>query len=236
MNKIIPATPGWYVLSPVFAEAAESQSARRVSSVMLEQVIAWDIDLHYVDGDPVHLSSPITVEPQNTGRDPMLMAPDGRVFERGHTHYGVHVSRPDIESNVELIERFQEIEDQSAARKVRDLTRFTVIDARGASKETADRVHTLLQQANSKQDEQPRRYWPLEEAIPREEAVALLKQALARIESPSHNAEGGSMQASGAYWRLARVLTAYLMPVMHEVHSSEHITFILKNHGMVKKL
>lgn len=72
-------------------------------------------------------------------------------------------------------------------------------------------------------------------SMSREEAVALLEQALARIKHPQENAHGGEMQASGAYWRLARVLSDYLLPAMQEVHPAEHVHFITMTHGTLQK-
>lgn len=59
---------------------------------------------------------------------------------------------------------------------------------------------------------------PNTDQLTRDEAIQLLGEAMARLNLPSRNANGGSIQMGGVYWRLVRVLTRYVEPnlVAHE--------------------
>lgn len=72
-------------------------------------------------------------------------------------------------------------------------------------------------------------------AMTAEQATHLLQSALYRIERPSPNAQGGTMQVSAAYWRLSKVMTDFLMPRLEKEHGKEHAHFILAGHGQIHK-
>ena len=68
-----------------------------------------------------------------------------------------------------------------------------------------------------------------------EEAVKLLKEALSRIEHPSQNDNGGSMQVGGAYWRLSYVLEKYLRPMLENEEGVDHARFIRDSFGVISR-
>jgi hypothetical protein len=72
-------------------------------------------------------------------------------------------------------------------------------------------------------------------AMTAEQATELVKSALARIERPQPNAQGGTMQVSAAYWRLSKVMTDFLMPRLEQEHGKEHAHSILTGHGQIHK-
>lgn len=71
--------------------------------------------------------------------------------------------------------------------------------------------------------------------ITAEEAVGLMREALMRIEHPAGNAQGGEMQVSGAYWRVARVISEFLLPRMKKEHGAAHFEHMVATHGHFKK-
>lgn len=66
----------------------------------------------------------------------------------------------------------------------------------------------------------------------RQEAVKLLEEALGRLKKPSPNANGGSFQCGGAYWRIAKVL-GYLATRLDDEEGKKHGEFIRKTHGVL---
>lgn len=67
------------------------------------------------------------------------------------------------------------------------------------------------------------------------EAIKLLEEATSRLKHDHQNANGGSWQAGGAYWRLAKVLRCCLAPVLDEVEGKEHADFLRATHGILVK-
>ena len=62
------------------------------------------------------------------------------------------------------------------------------------------------------------------------EAIAYLEEALERLKHPSTNANGGEMQAGGAYWRIANALR-YVDDVLADHEGEKHAHFIRQTHG-----
>ena len=67
----------------------------------------------------------------------------------------------------------------------------------------------------------------------RQEAVKLIEEALSRLKNPSPNANGGSFQCGGSYWRLSQVLCRYLEPRLDKEEGNKHGEFIRKTHGVI---
>ena len=67
----------------------------------------------------------------------------------------------------------------------------------------------------------------------KEEAVALLQEALGRLVTPSFNSSGFPMQVGGAYWRVMQV-ALWLNAHLEEAEGNKHAQFLRKIHGDVR--
>lgn len=60
----------------------------------------------------------------------------------------------------------------------------------------------------------------------KDEAVALIEEAIEKIKKPSINSSGGRMEIGGVYWRLVRVLNKFVVPQLSEIEGREHSEYL----------
>lgn len=70
-------------------------------------------------------------------------------------------------------------------------------------------------------------------AMSRGDAINLLEEAIAKLKHDHPNANGGSWQAGGAYWRVAKVLGQCLAPALDEVEGKHHADHLRASHGVI---
>jgi len=64
------------------------------------------------------------------------------------------------------------------------------------------------------------------------EAVKLLKEVLSRLEKQNGNANGGTAQVGGMYWRLAKLMQ-FVDRHLDDQEGHGHASFIRNNHGVL---